>query len=460
MLAIVVSRADTASAHIGEHLLELVDWTEREDESRPDGEGGGTVYRTDGAELREFDALHLELADAAAAFDDPDLLVFASRHAGDTGPLLTAHHTGNLGPAEYGGADRSLARACPHAHRRALAALDDHAPEDYDVGMECTHHGPTSVGVPSMFVEVGSAEEQWQDPAAAHAVASAILDLEGVAPDAPPEDGTRRHLVGLGGGHYAPRFERVIRETDWAVGHVAADWGLDELGDPRENRAVVDALFTESAASRALFEGDHPDLEAAIADLGYDVVGETWVRETVGVDLSLVERLEAALGTVDAGLRLGEPATDCEGDCEFHVVSLPDELLAEAQGIDAEAAREAVERHAIAFETDQNGTRAAGRAAVLDRESYDRLVDGLAAALQERYDVVEREGDAVHVSERAFDPEKAHTLGVPEGPKFGRLSAGEPVDVDGETIPPEAVRVERDRTFAVPAFDDEFGDES
>ena len=31
MLAIVVSRADSASEHIAEHLLELADWTERTD---------------------------------------------------------------------------------------------------------------------------------------------------------------------------------------------------------------------------------------------------------------------------------------------------------------------------------------------------------------------------------------------------------------------------------------------
>jgi len=67
VIAIVVSRADSASEHIGEHLLDLGDW-ERRDDPSPDADGGGTYYRTDGFELREFDDLHIYLDDPAAAF--------------------------------------------------------------------------------------------------------------------------------------------------------------------------------------------------------------------------------------------------------------------------------------------------------------------------------------------------------------------------------------------------------
>src|SRR6056297_603166 len=102
MLAIVVSRADEASVNIGEQLLDVADWTETVDDSRADADGGGTVYRTDGAELRTFEGRHLELEDPVAAFESPDVLVFASKHAGETDELLTAHPTGNFGDAEYG----------------------------------------------------------------------------------------------------------------------------------------------------------------------------------------------------------------------------------------------------------------------------------------------------------------------------------------------------------------------
>ena len=221
MLGIVVSRADEASEHVGERLRAIADWTERDDGERPDDRGGGTYYTRHGVELREFEALHLHLSDAAAAFEDPDLLAFVSRHAGETGPLLTAHFTGNVGPAEYGGTDGELARAAPDAGDRVLANLRDHAPEGYDVAMECTHHGPSRVGAPSLFVEVGSAKPQWRDPEASEAVARAVLDLAGREMDG------GRTVVGFGGGHYAPRFSRIAPLLSRTCS-ITSPWSISE----------------------------------------------------------------------------------------------------------------------------------------------------------------------------------------------------------------------------------------
>jgi D-aminoacyl-tRNA deacylase len=451
MLGVVVSRADTASVSIGQQLQHLADWERHEDGTRPDATGGGTVYRTAGMELREFDPLHLELESPAAAFDSPDLVVFASRHSGETGPLLTAHHTGNVGPAEYGGEANAFARACPNAHRAVLSALAAHAPEGYEVGTECTHHGPTAVGAPSMFVEVGSARPQWTDADATRAVARAILALRGVEPDAPPEgtsdadggDRHRRHLLGIGGGHYAPRFERVVRETDWAVGHVLADWGLETLDTPA---TVLERAFEQSNATYALLD-DRPELAATVEDLGYRAVSETWVRETTGVDLDIVSRLEAALTPVDAGLRFGDPARD--GPTEWTVASLPDEVLAETFALDRERTLTAVTDTAVAFETEEGGTRPTGDAAFADERDRERLLERLLGVLEAGYDSVERQETEVVVREEAFDPDLARTLGVPEGPAFGRLADGEPVEVDGESIPPEAVTSERERRLSL-----------
>ena len=437
MIAIVESRADRASVHVCERIRELADWDRLEDDTRSDATGGGTYWRTEAAELRSFEDFHLELSRPVEAFEcDPDLLVFASRHSGETGPLLTAHFTGNFGPAEYGGEDGALAQAAPNALVELLSAFETHAPEKYDVGMECTHHGPSEVGVPSLFAEVGSGDVQWDDPAAAEAVARSILEIRDVSPH------REKQVVGFGGGHYVPRFMRIVRETPWAVGHVASEWALEAMGDPHENRAVLEAAFEASEADLAVVDGEWPDLEAVLEDRGYRVVSETWLREVGDRALEVVDAIETELGTVDEGVRFGDVRADT-----FHVVDLPTELVDAAEGIDPDRTREAIERHAVAFTTENGASRVGDRAAFERENALEGVVAELAAVLEDRYDAVRVEDDAVVAEETAFDPSLAREAGVPEGPAFGRLAEGEAVTVDGDRIEPGDVLVERTERF-------------
>lgn len=452
MLGIVVSRADSASVHIGEQLRALADWESYEDDGQPAAEGGGTVYETAGAELREFETRHLDLVEPAAAFGDIDLLVFASKHSGETGPLLTAHHTGNIGTAVHGGADHSLAEPAPHALRTVYELLADHAPSGYDVGIECTHHGPSNVGAPSMFVEVGSAQPQWDDPEAARGVAQAILDLRDVVPHCPTDNGneTRRQLLGIGGGHYAPRFERIIQETDWTVGHILADWGLDEADiDTATLTAVLEQAFEAGKTAYALVEDDRPEVLDRIEALGYRAVSETWVRETEGVPLGLVGDLESTVCPVEDGLRFGDAARGDSVPDTYDVVELPTALVDEARGIDRAQMSDELVATTLAFTTDQGGSRPTGTVVLDDETTQDAVVDRLVSLLETKYDTIEREADAIVARRTVFNPEKARTLGVPDGPAFGKLADGTPVDVGGETIPPDAVHDEHVDEFSL-----------
>ena len=447
MIAIVESRADRASVHVCDRLRDIADWEALEDDARPSSEGGGTYYRLEGAELRTFDDFHLELESPVDAFDcDPDLLVFASRHSGDTGPLLTGHFTGNFGPAEFGGEPDAVAAAAPNALARLLEAFDEHAPEGYDVGMECTHHGPTDVGCPSLFAELGSGDEQWDDPDGAEAVARAILDLRGVDPH------RDRQIVGFGGNHYAPRFERVVRETAWAVGHIAADWGLEAMDHPTAHRDVLAAAFDASDAEVALLDGDWPVLEETLEEMGHRIVSETWLREVGDRPLELVDAVEADLGRVDDGIRFGDRRADA-----FDVVDLPADLVDTAEGIDPDRVREIVAERTVAFATENGGSRVGSRVAVPAASSSatedgedprEALIAALATVLEEKYDDVTVADDAVVAERTAFDPALAKEAGVPEGPKFGALADGESVTVDGETVSPERVRRRKTDRFS------------
>ncbi len=435
MIGIVVSEADEASVHIGDHLLERADWTTTEDHGVAPADGGGTVRRTDRFELRTFEGLHIELDDVTHPFADLEALVFASRHSGETGPLLTAHFTGNVGAADFGGNPGTLAQAWPSGLAQVYRSLRRGAPDGYAVGIECTHHGPTDIDVPSMFVEVGSAEPQWRDGDAARAVATAILRLE-------PRGPTDRTFVGFGGGHYAPRFERIISETDWRVGHVLADWSLDEPGEDR--RGVIEQAFDRSHGTLAVIEGDRPALVETIEDLGHRVVSETWLRETESIPLDLVDRLERELEPVADGLRFGTHTAD---PAEIVIYQPPADLLADLHGIDPEATVEAIATNSVAFETVENGNRVSGRIALPDESAKSILIDALADVLRRGSESVERTDEGLLVEETAFDPDRARELGVPEGPAFGKLTGGQSVEIDGETVTPEMVHVERERRY-------------
>ena len=475
-IAIVESRADRASVHICDRLRALEDWDRHTDDNRPDAEGGGDYDRIDGVELRSFDELHLELERPEEAFEaDPDLLVFASRHSGETGPLLTGHFTGNFGLAEYGGDPDALAPAAPNALGHLLAAFDEYAPDGYAVGMECTHHGPTDVGVPSLFAELGSGDEQWDDPAGAEAVARAILELRGVdthrtvggepapvdlgehepysqAPRSEHEHYSQRsrneaephrQIVGFGGGHYVPRVERIVRETPWAVGHVAADWSLSAMGEPGANRELLAAAFERSESEFAVVDDDRPALESVVDQLGYRVVSEAWLRAVGDRSLDFVERVERDLGTPGDGVQFG-----ARREREYEILSLPGELVAAAEGVDPKETWNRVAEHVVAFETANGGSRVGERAALASSDSLEAIVEALADVLAERYETVRVTEDAVVFGERAFDPACARELGVEEGPAFGRLADGEAVSVDGRTIEPEDVHVERETRFS------------
>ncbi len=439
MIAIVESHADSASEHICEHLRQLADWDSFEDDSQPAAAGGGRWYRTDGAELRSFEAMHLDLESPAEAFEcDPDLLVFASRHAGDTGALLTGHFTGNFGPAEFGGEEYALAEAAPNALAHLLEAFDRHAPKGYDVGLECTHHGPTDVGCPSLFAELGSGEAQWTDPAGARAVAKAILELREGDPH------RQQQLVGFGGGHYVPRFERIVRETPWAVGHIAADWPLEAMGHPADHRDLLERAFETSHAEFAVIDGDRPDLEDVIAELGYRTVTETWLRTVGDRRLEVVDAVESELGDVADGIRFGRKQSQ-----SFAVTELPAELCQTVQGIDPAATWDVIADRTVAFETENGGSRVGRRVAVPDGVTKRDLVTGLVPILEQRYDAVsvDLEESVVIVEETAFDPSRARTLGIPEGPAFGKLADGQPVTVDGDRIDPDVVHRRQQSRF-------------
>ncbi len=151
-----------------------------------------------------------------------DLLIFASRHESASKlRCLTVHPVGNLGvEARYGGLPRTVSPSAPDHMTGALRTLKRVAEDlPYRVSFEVTHHGPY-LETPAFFIEIGSTREEWGDSRAAEAVARTILEYR-------PARGVT--CLGLGGGHYAPRFSEVALEGDATFGHMVSKYYLDQL---------------------------------------------------------------------------------------------------------------------------------------------------------------------------------------------------------------------------------------
>ncbi len=208
-VAIICSTADLASLNILQHLHELASWEKHEDY-----ESSGP-FRLIVHSERQI-TLHCLDARLTALGLHPKLIIFASRHKSESGkPWLGGHFTGEKVDEEL-----ELSAAAPSGLRSFLHNIADNTPEGFEISAEATHHGPTDLTTPSFFAEIGSSEQQWQDPQAGKAVSRAILDIE--LSDFPV-------FLGFGGGHYVPRQTSLMFEANISFGHLFSSYQLGNL---------------------------------------------------------------------------------------------------------------------------------------------------------------------------------------------------------------------------------------
>lgn len=229
---IISSSEDPASTHIKNSLLEQTTWEEH-----------GIFY--DSPVFRHIsmnDLVMVTIPDKKIRHEnidtelreqlhiDPRIAIFLSRHRSKTGePTLTVHPIGNFSDAEFGGQTKTLVPCAPRMMTHLLRLIKKNLQStnlDYKVCYEVTHHGPF-LKTPTLFVEVGSTEIQWTQIEPASIIAISLLELlkayhyeEDCPKDIPV-------LLGIGGGHYAPRFTDVAFEKKVAFGHMIPSYHID-----------------------------------------------------------------------------------------------------------------------------------------------------------------------------------------------------------------------------------------
>ena len=189
---------------------------------------GQPVFQKGSFLLARFEGM-IVFPPALDEYFNPQAYVFLSRHSAESGiASLTAHTTGNFSDAaKFGGLGKELGRADPSLLKNYLRALwkRRESVKRYEIAMEATHHGPTSLQKPVLFVELGSSEEAWGDRKAAAVVGEALVEsLE-------EKSIWSRVAVGFGGTHYPEKFTKLLVEDDLAFAFVAPKYALEHLDE-------------------------------------------------------------------------------------------------------------------------------------------------------------------------------------------------------------------------------------
>jgi D-aminoacyl-tRNA deacylase len=217
MILIVASNRDPASLNIKKQILTHYPFNETTARFQENTTYSGQVNGKD-IQLITLNQESIYAQDLTTFFTEPEFIVFISRHSSMSGtPTLSVHTPGNLGQAELGGNPREVSISPANAMRDALkvmAKMREEMQLKYQVSYEGTHHGP-SLNAPAMFAELGSSAAQWNDTAAAEAVAHAAIRAVSRFGSFSAET-----VLGVGGPHYNSKFTRIALENEVAFGHM------------------------------------------------------------------------------------------------------------------------------------------------------------------------------------------------------------------------------------------------
>ncbi|MFX1503435.1 MAG: D-aminoacyl-tRNA deacylase [Promethearchaeota archaeon] len=177
---------------------------------------------------------------------NPDLLIFASRHTSKTArPAFLVHTTGNwTEDVNFGGESQDLSKTSALLHKAGFISLIEQEilPQlkDFAIDIEVTHHGPTILEKPLIFMELGSSNKEWVIDHAGELLVRSIINtifkyLEF------NEKRDNKIGLGFGGTHYAPNFHRLIRNKNIAMSFICPKYYIQQL-----NKALIEKMINNT----------------------------------------------------------------------------------------------------------------------------------------------------------------------------------------------------------------------
>ncbi len=434
-IALVSSRQDPAGVNIGGCVRDLLD------------RGPGVGYPDHGFRFIPMEVEErLIWQDGIDRHLSADLICFLSRHSSERpSPVLTTHVTGNFRTAAFGGVPGSLAPAAPAFMQAVLAELSVNAPPGYRVSYEVTHHGPTELDIPSLFVEIGSDMDEWQDRDAGMAVARSVLSAAPCG-DAIP-------LIGFGGTHYARRETEIALGSRGAFGHIAHSRELafvtpGQVALMRDRTGAVAAYIDKKAVPAT----DFARVDRLLAGSGLVRLTEGDITGMGGLSWAGYLKIREMAARVVPG---SHPHVDrLAGDGTASAIEVEPGLLRELSRTDPEGLRKIFAGLPVVHLTGQDGAIVPVFFSwePLSGQVLHDLISSCVKLITIKEDTA-IEGDHLIIRRRRFDPVKAAGLMVPKGPLYSVLMQGGSITVEGRTITPEMVQTCHENTIHIPGLE-------
>jgi len=235
---LIASKSDTASMTLYDAMMRLDGW------SKPFTITSGDYYihECGSVYLLVIDQIHIRADNIDILFKKQtglsvnDVLILSRHVSRSNTPAMTLHAIGIPGILPYGkegisgGKNGLLVPPSKYFaslfRRMNTLARKEKLDVDFDLTLETTHHGPI-LTTPTLYIEIGSTEDEWGREDIADCWAEVISDVlvmfgSKSAYFNPDLD----VMIGFGGGHYAPRHKAVILNSDINVGHIIANYSL------------------------------------------------------------------------------------------------------------------------------------------------------------------------------------------------------------------------------------------
>jgi D-aminoacyl-tRNA deacylase len=247
---LVASKKDPASITMAKCLIDEIGFSKFENRENQNIVGSHSLHRSGEKDGKNNDTsfdsysfknielhlshnsslLHLDNLDEI--YPDSAAFVFLSKHSSESGkPTLTCHFTGNFSDTNpYGGIKRELGIAYPYIQKRYIIDVTSKqsSVSEYDIIIEATHHGPTSLKKPSVFIEIGSTQKQWTDKKAASIVCQSVVNIL-TREKANPH--CKSVGIAFGGTHYPTKLNKLLLESEFGLASIASKHNLTAIDE-------------------------------------------------------------------------------------------------------------------------------------------------------------------------------------------------------------------------------------